>query len=192
MVKAVVHSSVQEIELVIFIFLLLLTSLYFRNKYRVEKEQIQKKYELEIQRTNELLALKNRELAVAALKLIEKEEILAALKERLSHGKGDMKAGELKKVVNAISSSNVQNWDEFEARFTSVNKEFFKNLNKRFPKLTSGDLKLCSLLKLNLTSKEMARLLGVSFESIHTYRYRLRKKLALTKSVSLTEFVASL
>lgn len=181
--------------IVISIFLLfagILYFKYFRNKHKTEKELIRKKRELEIQQANELLELKNRELAASSLKLIEKDEILATLKERLSQGKGDMKEGELKKIVRSISSSNAQNWDEFETRFISVNKEFFKKLNKQFPKLTRGDLKLCSLIKLNLTSKEMAKLLGISLESVHTNRYRLRKKLGLEKSISLTEFVASL
>jgi len=165
---------------------------YVRNKHSIEKALIRKKRELEIQQANELLELKNRELAASSLKLIEKDEILSTLKDRLSEGKGDMKEGELKKIVRSISHSNAQNWEEFEMRFISVNKEFFKKLNKKFPKLTRGDLKLCSLIKLNLTSKEMAKLLGISQESVHTNRYRLRKKLALTKDVSLTEFVASL
>jgi len=126
------------------------------------------------------------------LKLIEKDEILATLKERLSQGNGDIKAGELKKIVRSISNSNANNWEEFEARFMSVNKEFYNKLNAKYHKLSRGDQKLCALVKLNLSSKEMSKLLGISIESVHTNRYRLRKKLNLTREVSLTEFIAKL
>jgi len=165
---------------------------YIRKKHKVEKALIRKKKELEVAQTNELLELKNRELATSSLKLIEKDEILATLKDRLSQGSGDIKANELKKIVRTISHSNAQNWEEFEARFLSVNKDFYGKINTKYPKLTRGDQKVCALIKLNLSSKEMAKLMGISIESVHTSRYRLRKKLNLTKEVSLTEFIATL
>lgn len=194
------------VTLVFLVFAGLIYFNYVRNKHRAEKELMRKKrefdvkqrelehkqHELEIKQAQEFLELKNKELAASSLKLIEKEEILATLKKQLSQGKGDMKASDLKKIVRSISISNAQNWEEFETRFISVNREFLDKLNKNFPKLTRGDLKLCTLIKLNLTSKEIAKLMGISLESVHTNRYRLRKKLRLEKDVSLTEFVAKL
>ena len=186
-------AFLQRTLLLVTIFFLIFAGLlyfnYVRNKHKAEKTLIKTKRELEIKQAGELLELKNRELAASSIKLIEKDEILSTLKERLSQGKGGIEGHELKKIVRSISHSNAQNWEEFETRFTSVNKDFYKKLNTEYPKLSRGDLKLCSLIKLNLTSKEMAKLLGISLESVHTNRYRLRKKLALTKDVSLTEFV---
>jgi len=158
----------------------------------IEIQRANELREIEIQQANELLELKNKELATSSLKLIEKDEVLATLKERLSKGDGDIKAHDLKKIVRSISHSNAQNWEDFEARFISVNKDFYNKLNARYHKLSRGDQKLCALVKLNLSSKEMAKLLGISIESVHTNRYRLRKKLNLTRDVSLTEFIASL
>lgn len=158
----------------------------------LELKQVHELRELEVKKANELLELKNRELATSTLKLIEKDEILSTLKNRLSKGTGDLKADDLKKIVRTISHSNAQNWEEFEARFMSVNKNFYEKLNKKYPKLSRGDQKLCALIKLNLSSKEMAKLLGISNESTHTNRYRLRKKLGLERGVSLTEFIAKL
>ncbi len=174
------------------VFLVLVGIIYFqylRNKHRAEKLLIQRKKELDIQQAQELLELKNRELAASSLKLIEKDGFLAELKEKLSGGNGELKSEDLKRIVRTISHSSVQNWEEFEARFISVNKQFYEKLNARYPKLTRGDQKLCALIKLNLSSKEMAQLLGISIESVHTSRYRLRKKLNLAKEVSLTEFI---
>ncbi|MEM0994064.1 MAG: transcriptional regulator [Bacteroidota bacterium] len=165
---------------------------YVRNRHESEKQLIKRKKELEIKQAGELLELKNKELATSSLKLIEKDEILATLKEKLSKGSGDLKANELKKIVRSISHSNAQNWEDFEARFVSVNKNFYQKLNTNYPKLSRGDQKLCALVKLHLSSKEMAKLLGISIESVHTNRYRLRKKLGLTREVSLTEFIAQL
>ncbi len=190
------EAFLKNVVLSIFlVFLLLFGTLYFfhiKNKHDIEKRLIKKKKELEVAHANELLELKNRELAVSSLKLIEKDELLASLKSRLADGNGDIKRDELKKIVRSISHSNSQNWEEFETRFVSVNRDFFSKLNKKYPKLTRGDQKLCSLVKLNMSSKEMAKLLGISIESVHTNRYRLRKKLKLEREISLTEFVATL
>lgn len=180
---------------IILIFSLFCGALYFahiKSKHRNEKRLLKKKKELEVAHANEMLELKNRQLALSSLKLIEKDELLSSLKERLASSKGDIKRDDLKKIVRTISYSNSHNWEEFETRFTSVNRDFYSKLNKKYPKLTRGDQKLCALIKLNLSSKEMAKLLGISIESVHTSRYRLRKKLALTKETSLTEFVARL
>lgn len=180
------------IAIIFVVFASVLYVNYLRKKHKVEKALIRKKRELEIKQAEELLELKNKELATSTLKLIEKDEVLSELKNKLSKTRGDVSAFDLKKIVRSINNSSTSNWDEFEKRFISVNKDFYKKLNTQFPKLSRGDQKLCSLIKLNLSSKEMAKLLGISVESVHTNRYRLRKKLGLTREMSLTEFVARL
>lgn len=185
----------QRVLLLGFIAFLVFTGLivfnYVKAKHRAEKQLIQRRTELEIQKTNELVELKNRELAASALKLIEKEVLISKLKDRLSKGNGDIKRQEIKQIVRSISNSNKAHWREFETRFVSVNRSFYDRLSYKFPKLTERDKKLCALVKLNFSSKEMAKLLGISIESVHTTRYRLRKKLNLARSVNLTEFIAN-
>ncbi len=181
--------------IVILIFITLFTIVYFnyvRNKYKTEKQLIQKKQELEIQKANEIIELKNRELSTSTLKLIQKEEFISNLKEKISQNGGEMSMQELKRTLNSISASNQQNWKEFEARFIEVNKEFYSCLKRKYPKLTQGDLKLCALIKLNFSSKDMAKLMGISVESVHTTRYRLRKKLGLKRGVNLAEFISNI
>ncbi len=176
-------------------FLLLFGFLYFRYvraKYKAEKQLIRKKQELEIQKTNELVEFKNKELAAFALKLIEKENFIGALKDKLSKEKGEIKRQELEKLVHSAENSSQENWKEFEARFVSVNDSFYEKLKTKFPKLTQGDLKLCALIKLNFSSKEMAKLTGISVDSMHTTRSRLRKKLNLVKGSNLKEFIANI
>ena len=176
-------------------FLILFGFLYFKHsksKHKSEKKLLRKQQELEIQKANEIVELKNRELATSALKLIEKDTFIDELKDRLSNANGTIDSKEIRQIVRSMSSHSEENWKEFEARFISVNKKFYKKLNKKFPKLTQGDQKLCALVKLNFSSKEMAKLLGISVESVHTTRYRLRKKLKLSRQDNLTEFIASI
>ena len=181
------------IGVVSILFIITLSYLYFsyiRANYRAEKEILRKEKELELANANEVLEVKNKELAASALKLIEKDENLSLLKNKIKEADGDLKPNELKKIVRSISVSNDHNWKEFETRFVAVNKGFYENMKNKFPKLSQKDLKLCALIKLNFSCKEMAKLLGISVESAHTSRYRLRKKLNLTRDINLTEFIA--
>ena len=165
---------------------------YIRSKHRAEKRLLRKERELEIQKANELVELKNKELATSTLKLIEKDELLVNLRDKLNNRQGSLDAREVKQIVRAIRTDTLQNWEEFEARFTAVNRDFYQRLRRAFPKLTQGDHKVCALIKLNFSSKEMAKLLGISVESVHTTRYRLRKKLQLGRQDNLGEFIANL
>ncbi|MBL6664190.1 MAG: hypothetical protein ISP71_08845, partial [Flavobacteriales bacterium] len=58
--------------------------------------------------------------------------------------------------------------------------------------LTHNDLRLCTYLRLNLSSKEIAQLLNISTKSVEVKRYRLRKKLDLAHEQSLTDYIMNL
>jgi tetratricopeptide (TPR) repeat protein len=163
-----------------------------RTKHKVEKSILRKKRELEKQKDVEVIELKNKELAASVLKLIEKDVFIEQIKDKLSKNNGEIKPQDAKKIINSISNRNSENWEEFQARFVSINKSFYENLEKQFPKLTINDQKLCALIKLNFSSKDIARLLNMSIESVHTTRSRLRKKLHITRDVNLKQFISSI
>jgi FixJ family two-component response regulator len=54
--------------------------------------------------------------------------------------------------------------------------KFQEDLKKRYPKLTSYDLRLCTYLKANLTTKEIATLLNITPDSVKKAKHRLRRK----------------
>jgi tetratricopeptide (TPR) repeat protein len=165
---------------------------YLRAKHRAEKQLIKQNKELEIKKSEELLELKNKELATSALQLVEKDEFLKDIKNKLKSDGGYILEAELNKVIKSISVSNDTSWEEFKLRFTSINDHFYNQLTTNYPKLSQTDLKACALIKLNFSSKDMARLLNISVESVHTTRYRLRKKMGLTRSVNLEKFISEL
>jgi FixJ family two-component response regulator len=85
--------------------------------------------------------------------------------------------------------SNDSDWQIFESLFDQAHENFFKRLKTAYPDLTQSDLKLCAYLKLNLTSKEIAPLLNISFRGVETRRYRLRKRLSLESDENLVSFI---
>lgn len=84
-------------------------------------------------------------------------------------------------------------WKEFEIGFAQVHQSFFKNLAEKHPKLSPKDRCLCILLFLDFSTKEIAKLTGMSFKAIENSRTRLRKKLLLTnKKVNVSTYLRSL
>ncbi len=85
---------------------------------------------------------------------------------------------------------NEKDWEVFKLYFEQLNKDFFTRLLTQYPDLTSGDLRLTALLKLNLNTKEIAAILNLSPDSVKNARYRLRKKFKLSQEEELFEFIS--
>jgi len=137
---------------------------------------------------------KKRELAAYTLNFVQKSELLTNLKESINKMKGQLpesfnrELGQLNRKVEESFRLD-QGWEDFKSRFEQVHHLFFSSLKERFPDLTSNELKLCALLKLNFNLKEAAQIMGVAPESVKTARYRLKKKLGLDTDESLTDFI---
>ncbi|NRS90320.1 DNA-binding CsgD family transcriptional regulator [Flavobacterium sp. 7E] len=147
------------------------------------------KHQKEEQNTKDQIELKNKELTANMLKLIEKEEIIQTLKEHLENSTTD---GSTKKVLQQIVKNSVSLWDSFNNQFMELNKNFYEKLQEKSPDLSAADLKVCALIKLNFSGKEMAHLLGISIGSVHVARHRLRKKMNLERDINLTIFINSI
>ena len=81
-------------------------------------------------------------------------------------------------------------WVEVETTLVGMNDVFFDNLLKEFPNLTKNERKLCTLIHMNLSTKEIANITHQSTGSINVARSRLRQKFGLTDSdVSLIAFL---
>ena len=80
-------------------------------------------------------------------------------------------------------------WGHFTLLFERLHPHFFANMQVAYPHLNTHDLRMMALLRLNLSTKEIANLLGISPQSANTARYRLRKRLNLNASEALEAFL---
>ncbi len=72
------------------------------------------------------------------------------------------------------------------------NQLFYSKLNELYPRLTNKEIRLTTLVRLNLSSKEIASILNISIKSVEMNRYRLRKKMQISSKVPLNEFIRNL
>ena len=98
---------------------------------------------------------------------------------------------EIKKVIK-INAINKHEWEIFETNLNQINDEFVISLAQKYPKLTPKDIKLCIYLKMNLSSKEIAPIMNISFRGVELHRYRLRKKFNLNQEDNLSKFLLTL
>ncbi|NJB82148.1 tetratricopeptide repeat protein [Wenyingzhuangia aestuarii] len=156
-----------------------------RKKHATEKKLARERARAEVE-------IKEKELAVTALQLMQKDKLLEEIKKGLENVKKDKDDVSVEQIKSTIKVNATKTWEEFETRFVQVNSSFYESLSHKHPNLSRNELKLCALIKLNFSTKEMAQLLGVSADSINKARYRLRKKLALNRDDNLVAYINSI
>lgn len=145
-------------------------------------------HQLETDKNNAVLDLKSKELTTYTLQMIEKEEAVKELLEVIKkHAPSSFNT--LRTKYTKVSKNL---WEDFNMRFVEVNGDFYDCLREKHPNLTSTEQKHCALIRLNLDNNEMAQILNISLQSVHTSRYRIRKKIGLAHGESLSNYIGSL
>jgi len=168
-----------------------------RKEQRKREDKEKELIRLRNEKLQDEISFKSQELANSTMLIIKKNEFLLELKRVLKSQKNQLESRfpdkyylELvKKIDDNIASHD--DWKTFETNFERAHEEFIKKLKTGFPKLTPGDLRLCAYLRMNLSSKEIAPLLGISVRGLENHRYRLRKKMGLDVDTNLSEFLMS-
>ncbi len=161
----------------------------------IERQKEQELKQLEDEKMKSELEHLNNLLTVSTMNLVVKNEFMESIKEELKEvrhkGKSPETTQALEKIVVKIDSTLrlQEDWEQFEFHFDQVHGYFLKRLRQQFPDLSSNEQKLCALLRLNLNTKEIANLMGISLRGVEIARYRLRKKLGLDQRENLSKFV---
>ena len=188
----------------VFIILLIL---FFR--YRSEQRKKEKLFEietnlaklklrnksLESNKLREVLDYKHKDLASFAIDITRKHDFIKELLSRLNQLNHSGNPQEDLKEIIFYTKSQLQidnNLKLFQENVNKVNHEFMAKLHQRFPDLTTNEQQICALLRLQLSTKEIATVKNISPDSVKVLRHRLRKKMKLSPQVSLNKFLDEL
>ena len=168
--------------------IIFLIILYRRNA--INKKKLA---ESEAARLSEKVEFQNRELASSALALSRNLSFIRSLLTELKQLAPHVDTQGLN-TVKSISRSiqhldNDPAWEEFEMRFQQVHHKFYEDLVRKFPSLTSNEVRLCALLKLGMNTKEIASVTFQNIRAIEAARLRLRKKFGLEGQEDLGAFL---
>lgn len=168
-------------------------------KDRKDQLELQKKIDelsSNIEQLKIELEKKESVIATLSLKFIQKNELTSSIKEKLELAinkvdKGD--TNELLSIQKMLKNEEGKEdeWENINTYMEEVHSGLIQRLKSKFPKITSIDLKLCIYLRMNLTTKEIARLSNMTVRGIEASRYRLRKKMGIDPDTNLTDFILS-
>lgn len=138
---------------------------------------------------------KNQELTSSAMNLIQKNQLLSTVKNTLKQISKEEKSKslntQLSKLVKSIDKDleGGSEWTQFSENFDQVHGNFITRLKDKYPKLTPQEIRFSAYIRMNLSTKEIANLLGISVRGVEIGRYRVRKKLGLERKDNLSDFL---
>lgn len=199
----------------VLLLLFLMKRRYIKSKLKSEKlqQEIFRKKEEQLQREGlesekeiirmrneklrEGIKLKDKELANSTMQMLQKNKMLITLRDELKelaiYIDSETHKHDITRLVRGINKEidNEKQWKVFETHFENVHEEFLTRIKSKFPDLTPRELKLCAYLRMNISSKEISVLMNISTRGVEISRYRLRKRLGITRETNLTEFILS-
>lgn len=138
----------------------------------------------EKEQLNKELRSAEREMHQILSNLIEKNEMVDMLNKELTdfqqlmnQTENEEKKHSLQDKLQSFILLTDDDWLEFKKLFNRLNPGYFNRLAELFPDLTNGEIRLVTLIKLNLNNLEISRALGISPDSVRKTSLRLRKKL---------------
>lgn len=177
------------------IFLLILVSrkrnTEQQNKIKLAESEIRNK-QLEGEKLQQELELKKRDLTDMVLFNRHRKEITEELLAELQEAaRADDTTTRLKKLIQDLRSRSqaAESLDLVGDNIEQVNKAFFEKLAEEFPELSKGERNLCGLLRMNLSTKDIAQMRRVEPDSVKMAKKRLRKKLGLEPEADLYQFM---
>ncbi|MBL4586591.1 MAG: tetratricopeptide repeat protein [Flavobacteriales bacterium] len=170
-----------------------------KRKHTQERQLLVAEDELkkvELESMSDRLKYNRNKLKQFTENLLRKTELISELEVRVKELADDPNEASEKsrKLVQDFSTVRIltdQDWNEFKNLFEEVHEGLLHKLLKSHQNLTDGEQRLFLLMKLGLSTKEIANILGVSPDSVKKGRYRLKKKMGLADTTPLQDFVTS-
>jgi tetratricopeptide (TPR) repeat protein/DNA-binding CsgD family transcriptional regulator len=178
--------------LVILLIILMLLILWLKTRSKLkQQEQLKKEQYLRFE-----LKLKQKELLTESITKISVSNIKDHIMEKIEKIIKDLPNTQSRKfqsLLHELGQNRDQNiLEEFEARFVGVYESFFDNLKSLAPQITPTELRIAALIRLNLSTKEIASLTFRSTGTIDNVRSSLRRKLQMAEDENLIEKLSKL
>lgn len=162
-----------------------ISALKQKNKQYEEKS----KYKFE-----SIIDVKNKELTSTTLSLVTANEIIENIREHIEEAKTQKnetkKLSSIETIDKLIKSYNPEHGkEEFRLYFEQVQQSFFTKLNETHPHLSYDDQRICALIILNLSAKEIANITNKSIRTVETNIYHIRKNMNIPAKIKTVSYL---
>lgn len=183
-------TLITRVSLLVILVLIIALSIviFIRQKEKFKKKRLEVEFELSESKSKlaDLLGdLKSKDKEVQAF-----EEELEQLYQNID--KDENQINEKQKTLEALLSKPIMTdnkWLIFKRSFDRVNPGYFEKLQTKIPQISPAEIRYMYFRKLNLSSKEIAYVLGISQGSIRQYKHRIRAKIELNPEQNIDQFL---
>jgi tetratricopeptide (TPR) repeat protein/DNA-binding CsgD family transcriptional regulator len=164
-----------------------------RKKEKLHESMQRKLNETKLNSTQSELNLKKKLLLNYALRVTEKNKLLADISEGLKQISGKEKPY-TQRLISSIKINLLLpgEREELNELIAQAGEDFFKKINHLSQNLTNTEQRVCVFLAFGFSSKDIAGLMNISSKTIDNYRSSIRKKLEIPDSVQLQSYFKTL
>jgi tetratricopeptide (TPR) repeat protein/DNA-binding CsgD family transcriptional regulator len=175
------------------IALLLINRQRLKVKYQ---QELTRQENLRIQQEN-LRIQQEIESAKAQLKMfteniIEKTNMVEKLEQQLNNRTISIEEQQLISELSQQTILTEDDWNKFKSLFEKIFPLFFQRIKNTAAGITVAEQRMAALTRLQLTTRQMASMLGISVDSVHKTKQRLRRRFNLSADANLEEYIARL
>jgi len=180
------------------LFMIVLAIFYLRQKHLKKQKMMENRlHEQQIGQLEVQSKLKEQELVFQTLVRVDLTHLNRSVREKLSPFKLRLSRKkdqeEFEHILGEITrDASKDPMSEFDLLFRQLHGSFYEKLLRRCPEISKTELQVCALIRLNLSTKDIARLVNITVSTIETTRYHIRKKLELEPGDNLTSFLITL
>jgi DNA-binding CsgD family transcriptional regulator len=191
-----------RLGLIFTVFAAAIIALVLRNKalrININKQELEiEKAHLLLEKENlkEEVATKDVQLLASSVQYAQKNELFNEIRtmlHTLRTENSNNTAPTLRRLINVIEGEikGEDEWESFKYYFDKINLDFSEKLLKIEPTLTPNDIRMAMLVRLNISTKEIAKLLNITPMGVQKSKYRLKKRLGLEEKDDLKEYLLS-
>ncbi len=162
---------------------------------RKHAEELQKQ---EYKQLKEKFATQGEELKNRIRYLSQKQELLDTISSEIENQKqelGDRYPNKLYLKLMKIIQDGATEKDKYlsyENYFVEAHYDFMLRMRDTHPVLSASELKFCCLLRANLSTKDIAVIMGIAVRSVELKKHRLKQRIGLESGKSLTSYILSI
>lgn len=156
----------------------------------LNRSRIKLRYKQEMANA-EVFAAKEK-LQLFTENIIEKTSLIEKLEQQVNE---KVSTKEQQEIIAALSSQTIlteADWEKFKTLYETIYPGFFSKLKSTIPDITIAEQRMAALIRLHLTTRQMASLLGISPNSVNKTRQRLRQRFNLPADINVEEFIIKL
>ena len=174
------------------ILFLAVVALFLINRQRLKIKFQQKFYAQEKIRAQQEIESARAQLKMFTENIIEKTNLVEKLEQQLNN---KTISREEQQLISELSQQTIlteDDWVKFKSLFEKIFPMFFQRLKNTATDITVAEQRMAALTRLQLTTRQMASMLGISVDSVHKTRQRLRKRFTLSNDANIEEYISGI